>query len=132
MKLEEMKKLAWHQWLLIGIFLLALFGAGFFGFRAIRRAVYWHNHRDEQIRPWMSIQYVAHSYDIPPHVLFEALGLEWTPHDKRPLRVIAHEEHRSAEELISQLEEAIKRFRQSKSPPPPPPPPQEKEGDAEP
>ena len=115
-----MKKLAWHQWLLVGVFLLALVAAGFFGFRAIRRAVYWSNHRDEQIKPWMSVPYVAHSYRVPPPLLFQALGLEPTPHDKRPLRIIAREQNRTVEVLISELDEAIKRFRQSPRPPPPP------------
>jgi len=115
-----MKKLAWHQWLLIGLFLVALFAAGFFGFRAVRRAIYWNAHRDVVIKPWMSVPYVAHSYHVPPRVLFEAIGLEPTPHDKRPLRIIAHEQNRSVETLISELNEAINRFRQSQRPPPPP------------
>ena len=115
---ERMKKLAWRHWLLIGLFLVALFAVGFFGFRAIRRAVYWSNHKDEQIKPWMSVRYVAHSYRVPPPVLFQALGLEPTPRDKRPLRIIASEQNRPVEVLISKLDEAIKRFRQSPRPPP--------------
>ena len=115
-----MKKLAWQQWLLVGLFLVALFATGFFGFRAVRRAIYWHNHRDEQIKPWMSVRYVAHSYRVPPYVLFQALGLEPTPHDKRPLRLIAREQNRPVEALISELNAAIVRFRQSPHPPPPP------------
>lgn len=115
-----MKKLTTNQWLLVGLFLLALFATGFFGVRAIRRAIYWRNHRDEQIKPWMSVPYVAHSYRVPPPMLFQAIGLEPTPHDKRPLRIIAREQNRPVETLISELDEAIKRFRQLPRPPPPP------------
>lgn len=116
-----MKKLAWHQWLLIGLFLVALFAAGFFGFRAVRRAIHWNIPKDVAIKPWMSVPYVAHSYHLPPRILFEAVGLEPTPHDKRPLRIIAHEQNRPVEALISELEEAIRRFRQSPHSAPPPP-----------
>ena len=49
-----MRKLEWHQWLLVALFLVAVFFTGLFGFRAIRRAIYWHNHRDEPIRAWMN------------------------------------------------------------------------------
>jgi hypothetical protein len=116
-----MKKLGWQQWLLVGLFLVALFATGLFGFRAIRRAVYWSNHKDEQIKPWMSVRYVAHSYRVPPPVLFHALGLEPTPRDKRPLRVVAREQNRPVEALISELYSAINQARQPRPPPQPPP-----------
>jgi hypothetical protein len=49
-----MKKLGRREWLLFLLFLLVLILTGIFASRAVRRAAYWHEHRDEQIRPWMS------------------------------------------------------------------------------
>ena len=118
-----MKKLGWHQWLLLALFLLALLVTGWFAARAVRRAIYLRNHQDEQIRPWMSVRYVARSYRVPPHVLYEAIKLQPVPGDRRPLREIAREQNRPVEKLIIELQEAIKEFR-ARSPdverPPPP------------
>ena len=114
-----MRRLGWQQWLVLSLFLLALVVAGLFGVRAVRRAAYWRNHRDVAIRPWMSVPYVAHSYRIPPHVLYEALGLRPAPPpDRLPLRVIAREQNRTVAELISELQDAIAREREAHPPPP--------------
>lgn len=116
-----MKKLGWHQWLLVGFFVMAVIITGFFGVRAVRRAIYWHNHKDEPIRPWMSVPYVAHSYRVPPHVLNQAIGLAPMQRDRRPLREIARQQNRPVETLISELQDAIIHSRPPYPPPPPPP-----------
>ncbi|MBD0371368.1 MAG: hypothetical protein ICV60_11070 [Pyrinomonadaceae bacterium] len=116
-----MKKLGWYQWLLLAVFLLAVIVTGLFAVRAVRRAVYWQTHRDEQIRPWMSVRYVARSYRVPPHVLYQAIKLEPVPRDRRPLREIAREQNRPVEALVYELQQAIKDFRAN--PPPKLPPP---------
>ena len=116
-----MRKLEWHQWLLITLFLVALFFTGLFGFRAVRRAIYWHNHRDEPIRSWMSVPYVAHSYRVPTHVLNQAIGLPPMQRDRRPLREIAREQNRPVETLISELQDAIIHSRPPNQEPLPPP-----------
>lgn len=108
------------------VFLLAVFVTGLFAVRAVRRTVYWRTHRDEPIRPWMSVRYVSRSYSVPPHILYEAIRLEPIPHDRRPLKEIAREQNRPVDELIRELQEAIKGFRAHAPPPPRPfaPPPQ--------
>lgn len=116
-----MKKLGWHQWLLLAVFLVALVVTGLFAVRAVRRAAYWRSHRDEPIRPWMSVRYIARSYRVPPYVLYEAIQLQPEPHDRRPLREIAREQNRSVEALISELHEAIKGFHAHAPPPAQPP-----------
>jgi hypothetical protein len=113
-----MKKLGWHQWLLLAVFLVAIVATGWFAVRAVRRAIYWQTHRDEPIRPWMSVRYVSRSYRVPPPVLYEALKLQPVPHDRRPLREIAREQKRPVEALIAELQEAIKGFRAHAPPPP--------------
>jgi hypothetical protein len=116
-----MKRLSWRQWLVVLLFLLAVLGTGFFATRAVRRAIYWQNHRDEPIRPWMSVHYVARSYRVPPYVLYQAIGVEPQPRDRRPLRELAREQNRAVEDLIKQLQEAIIHSRPPYPPPPPPP-----------
>jgi hypothetical protein len=106
-----MKKLGWHQWLLLALFLVAVLITGWFAVRAVRRAIYWQTHRDEPIRPWMSVRYVARSYRVPPPLLYEAIKLQPVARDRRPLREIAREQNRPVELLIAELQEAIKGFR---------------------
>jgi hypothetical protein len=52
-----MKRLGRREWLLLLLFLLVLIVTGLFSVRAVRRAAYWHEHRDEPIRSWMSVHY---------------------------------------------------------------------------
>ncbi len=108
---------------MIGALVLVLFVTGLFSVRTVRRAFYWRIHHDEVIRPWMSLPYVAHSYRVPPRILYEALKIEHPPHDRRPIRKIAQQQNRSVDEVIKILLEAITRARQH--PPPNAPPPSE-------
>ena len=119
-----MKRLGWKHWLILLAFLLAASVAGLFAVRTVRRAVYWSRHRDEVIRPWMSVSYVAHSYRVPPHVLYKAIKLTPVPHDRRPLREVAREQKRPFEELAAELQKAVEEFRAHPDWSPPPPPPQ--------
>ena len=118
--ISTVKSFRWHQWLVVAVFLLV---AGFTGLKAVhvaRDVIYWHAHRDEPIRGWMNVGYVAHSYRVPPHVLFLALGLPHKPPDKRPLREIAKIQHRSLDQIRAILQDAIIHARPPYPPPPPP------------
>src|SRR5256885_9086021 len=95
-----MKHLGRKQWFAVAVLALVLLMTSLFAVRTVRRAVYWRLHRDEVIRPWMSVPYVAHSYRVPSHVLYESLGIAPQPHDRRPIRDIAQEQNRSVEEEI--------------------------------
>ena len=112
-----MRKLGRREWVLLLFFLGTLAVTGLFAARAFRRAAYWREHRDERIRPWMSVGYVAHSYHVPPPVLYQAIGIEATLPDRRPLKEIAAQQHRSVDDLITQLQQAIIEFRKSHPPP---------------
>ena len=115
-----MKKLGRQQWFVLAGLLLVLLFTGFFAVRTVQRAAYWHHHRDERIRPWMSIGYIARSHRVPPQVLYEALGLPPKP-DRRPLKAIAREQNRPVDDLIFVLEKAIadERLNNSMRPGPP-------------
>ena len=111
-----MRKLGRREWLLLLFLVGTLAVTGLFAARAFRRAAYWREHRDERIRPWMSVGYVAHSYHVPPPVLHQAIGIEPTIHDRRPLKEIAAQQHRPVDVLISELQQAIIEFRSSHPP----------------
>jgi hypothetical protein len=123
-----MKSLGLGKWLVLFAFLLTVLVTGMFAVRTVRRAVYWHNHRDEPIRAWMNVGYVARSYRVPPPVLYQAIGVDPQPHDRRPLREIARRQNRSVEAVILDLQNAIEHFRQSPPPQFPPPPPDRGKG----
>jgi hypothetical protein len=118
-----MKPDGWQKWIVMAALALVVLATGIFAVRTVRRAMYWHAHHDEVIRPWMSIPYVAHSYRVPPHVLYQALGISPQLHDRRPLKQIAREQNRSVDEVISVLNDAITRERAYHPPGAPPPEP---------
>src|SRR5438477_10704339 len=101
----------WKQWYSVAVLAAEQLITSLYALRTVRRAVYWRLHRDEVIRPWMSVACVAHSYRVPPHVLYESLGIAPQPHDRRPTRDIAREQNRSVEEVIATLQNAIVRER---------------------
>jgi hypothetical protein len=120
--ISTVKALRWHQWLVVGLFLLV---AGFTTFKAVnmaRQMIYWQTHHDEPIHGWMNVGYVAHSYRVPPDVLYLALDLPQTP-DKRPLRDIAKVQHRSMDDIRTILQKVIIRARPPNPHPPLPPNP---------
>jgi hypothetical protein len=118
-----MNKLNARQWLVVLAFVLVVAATLFFAVRAVRPAVYWHYHQDEPIKGWMNVEYVAHSYHVPPHTLYIALGLPHRPPDKRPLRDIARAQNRSMDEIRTVLMGAIVHARPPYPPPAPPPRP---------
>jgi hypothetical protein len=117
----------WRQWLMAFAFLLAVTVTALFAVRAIHRGAP-HRH-EEPLRGWMTIPYIAHSYRVPPHVLYEALELpSGKPHDKRPIREIARAQGRSVDEVKIILMNAIIHSRPPSQPAPPPSPPNEDGG----
>lgn len=118
---RTLRGFGWRQWLVALLFVLVVGATALHATRMVRRAIYWHEHRDEPIRSWMTVGYVAHSYRVPPHVLLRALNLpETKPHDRRPLREIARDQGRTFDEVRAALEDAITHARPPYPPPPPP------------
>src|SRR5258707_7006973 len=111
-----MKPDGWQKWIVVAALVLVVLVTGLFAVRTVRRAMYWRVHRDEVIRPWMSIPYVAHSYRIPPPVLYQSLGIPPQPHDRRPLRQIAIKQNSPVDAVISGLNYALARRRAIPSP----------------
>jgi hypothetical protein len=117
-----MKSFGWRQWLVLAAFVVVLAATGLFAVRTVRRAIYWRQHQDEAIRPWMNVGYVAHSYRVPPWFLHQALGLPPGP-DRRPLREIARDQGRPVDDVIAILQNAIVHARPPYPRPPDAPPP---------
>ena len=98
--------------------MLAIAGTVFFASRAGRRARHIHA-ENEPIRAWMSIPFIAHAHHVPAAVLFQAIGVQpQEPHDRRPIRRIAHELNRPVPELIDQLQHAINAAEKPSAAPP--------------
>ena len=90
------------------VFFVALAGTIIFGYRAGQhaRGLRWEN---EPIRAWMSVPLIAHTHHVPRQILYQAIGVEPQPRDRRPLRMIAREQNRPAAALIRDLENALAR-----------------------
>jgi len=87
-------------------FCVAVAGTLIFGVRTGRhyRRLRWEN---EPIRPWMSVPFIAHTHHVPAGILYRAIGLDPYQRDRRPLRVIAREQHVPVETLVRNLERAL-------------------------
>ncbi len=109
----------WREWLVALGFVLSIAVLGVFLVRSFRIASGLR--RDEPIRPWMTVPYVARSYHVPPSVLYRALGLPDRPHDRRPLAALARTQGRPVQDLIGDLQSAILRTRAAATPPSPNP-----------
>lgn len=90
--------------------LLALFFAG----RFLLHVFVWEGRQDEPLAPWMTLGYVARSYDVDRDDLAQALGLE------RPGRLslaqIAARSGRTLPEVEAELRAAIARVRGEPAP----------------
>lgn len=115
----------WHS-LLTGVFIVAVLLVGLFAARTLRETHDWRRHRDERIERWMTVDYIAHAYAVPPTTLWEALdassaasGHQEDRGDHRPLGEIAVARGQTFEQVRMTLEDAIARARAA--PPAPPP-----------
>lgn len=79
--------LLWQRHRLLTLaFLGSLLVAGVFAVRFLLFVLYWHDpaHRDQPLEGWMTIGYVAHSYDVPRDLLIDALRLPPPGKGERP------------------------------------------------
>jgi hypothetical protein len=102
-----MKKL-WsdHKLLVLG-FLAALILTTILFVRLIADVAYWPQHQDETISGWMTVGYVAHSYDVDKGGLIEALGIETDLRRHLTLKAIADAQDMSLAELRNALLKAV-------------------------
>jgi hypothetical protein len=97
----------WRRILILSLgFVLAIGGTFLFAYRAGTQARHFRN-ANEPIRPWMSIPFIAHTRHVPEPVLFQAIGVQPEPHDRRSVRHLAHDLKRPIPELMSKLQQAV-------------------------
>ena len=101
-----MRKIHYQTIAVILAFCLSIGAAFFFGYRASTMARQMRR-QNEPIRAWMSVPFVAHAHHADPAILFQAIHLPADPHDRRPIREIARDEHVPPAELIRDLQKAL-------------------------
>ncbi len=95
-----------HKLLVLG-FLATLMLTSILFMRLIADVVYWPQHQDQTISGWMTVGYVAHSYDVDKDSLIEALGVATDLRRHLTLNAIADAQEITLPELRSTLLTAI-------------------------
>lgn len=82
----------------------------FFTVRAILFVLYWHNpaHWRQPIESWMTIGYVAHSYQVNPKDLEQGLALDVEPRSHRTIGQIAADNNVPFDEVKTRLDAVLK------------------------
>lgn len=83
------------------------------GSRMIYTTVYWSQHRDAALAPWMTLGFVARSWDLDRAALADALGLDPEQRARLTLEQIAARTGRSPPEVIAILEAEIEAARRA-------------------
>lgn len=100
-------------WLLRIAFGLALLVTLGFGVRLGASLIYWANpaNRDQPVEGWMPVGFVARSWQVPPEVLVQALGLAADDRPRQTLEQIARARGQPVADLVGTLEAAIEDWR---------------------
>lgn len=72
-------------------------------------AIYWSNHRNQAVQPWMTVGYIARSWNLKGPQLDALAGLPG-PKEKghpQPLSEIAKDRGVPVEQLVAEVEKAI-------------------------
>jgi hypothetical protein len=81
------------------------------GVRFVASTIYWSQHRDEPIQPWMTVGMVARSYDVPRDRLAAVAGVDPEARDRRTLAEIASARGLPVSDLVAALQAEIDRTR---------------------
>ncbi len=105
---------AWRTrpWL-TSAFVLACAVTLFFAGRLVFFTAYWATHQEMPVQPWMTVGYVARSWDLDPRALDAAAGLP-LPEVKgrpQPLAEIAQDRGVPVDQVIAEVEAAIARLK---------------------
>ena len=98
-----------HRFLFIA-FVAALVVTVFFGVRLLVSSLYWPDpdQHDQPVKGWMTPRYVAHSYDLPPGTVREALELEDLDGERRTLADITETSSLNLEEIQRRVNDAVR------------------------
>jgi hypothetical protein len=104
---------------LTSAFVLACVLTLFFALRVVYGAVYWANHKNVDVRGWMTVGYIAKSWDLKGPDL-DALARLPTPKVKghpQPLAEIAKDRGVPVADVIAEVEAAIATLTKAKPKP---------------
>lgn len=104
-----------HRLLLL-TFLAASALALFFAARFALYVIYWSapEHHNQPIENWMTIGYIARSYDLPREALADALGVGPLGAGRRPtVEQLARERGMTPDEFRAEIERTIATLRQA-------------------
>jgi hypothetical protein len=98
---------------LTSAFLLACGLTLFFAVRFVGHTVYWANHQDEAVRPWMTVGYVARSWGLDGREIDALAGLPAPEVKGHPqsLAEIAADRGVPVTEVIAKVEAAVAELR---------------------
>ncbi len=93
--------------LLVLAFAFSLAASLFLGGRTIAYFVYWTDHRDQQLEPWMTPGYIAQSWDVDRDIVLEAIGMPVAERTRRPIGKIADDKGMTFQALSDDVMAAI-------------------------
>lgn len=118
-----------QRFLILGLVVVGLLAVSFFGLRALHAFRKFNSqppppfplaHNGEQaetdvelIRAWMTIPFIARTYQVPPPLLFEALDISPRGNDEKSLEQLNEEYFPEAPGLVLKLIKAAVRAHQS-------------------
>ena len=92
---------------LLMAFTLAATLTVFFLGNIVFQAVYWANHRDMAVEPWMTVGYVGKSWGLQPHRIDEIAGLPQPKDHPLTLTEIALQRGIPVADVVAQVEAAV-------------------------
>lgn len=98
---------------LASLFALALILTLFFAGRFVAQVVYWSDpaRQEQEVEGWMTLRYVAKSWQLPPQDLYEAAGLPPPQRgNRRTLEQLAEDRNVSLAQMIAEVEAGIARL----------------------
>ena len=127
------KKSSQQRGLMIGLILLGILFTGFFGMRAFHAFRKFDGHRPpprgevetdvELIRDWMTIPFIARTYQVPPEIIFEALKIPPQKDRDKNLKVLNEEYYPDQDGFVLSVIKATILADQASHPPAPDTPP---------
>lgn len=101
MQMNRFKQFARQNWLLLGVFALAMVVALWFAVQFTLNFLYFNDPRnkDVDLKGWMTPRYVVMTYDLPRPLVAELLGLTDPSQRGQSLRRIADDMGLTMEEL---------------------------------
>jgi hypothetical protein len=100
---------------LVAAFLVALALAIFFTGKIVWRTVWWSQHQQEQVMPWMTVGYVGRSWGLDPREIDERAGLPMPQGKPLTLKDIAAQRGVPVSEIVALVETTVQQMLQEEA-----------------